>query len=125
VNPEFIKRYYETSRLHYLSTWKGELKEIVEKLEQKYPKSSSSKRSTRRIVMHIDFDCFFASVGIKDRSWLKNKPVAVSHSKGASEASSSDIGKENRACCILIVLTSALASCNYVARSYGLRNGMT
>lgn len=37
ANPEFIKRYYETSRLHYLSVWKGELKEIVQKLQEKYP----------------------------------------------------------------------------------------
>lgn len=113
VNPEFIKRYYETSRLHYLSTWKAELKEIVEKLEGKYPNEKKKKRNTAettggRVVMHIDFDCFFASVGIRDRPWLRDKPVAVSHSKGASEASSSDI-----------------ASCNYVARSFGVRNGIT
>ncbi|CAO3621599.1 unnamed protein product [Mucor fragilis] len=63
--------------------------------------------SYSRVVMHVDFDCFFASVGIKDRPSLKDLPVAVSHSKVVSEASSSDI-----------------ASCNYVARSYGVRNGM-
>ncbi|EPB91895.1 hypothetical protein HMPREF1544_01189 [Mucor circinelloides 1006PhL] len=117
VNPTFIKRYYETSRLHYLSTWKAELKSIVEQLEEKYksdPSVLSRKRkrasaaSYTRVVMHVDFDCFFASVGIKDRPHLKDLPVAVSHSKAVSEASSSDI-----------------ASCNYVARSYGVRNGMT
>lgn len=83
VNPTFIKRYYETSRLHYLSTWKGELKDIVEKLEQKYKSDPSMldrkrKRSSfsyNRVVMHLDFDCFFASVGIKDRPHLKNLPV--------------------------------------------------
>jgi DNA repair protein REV1 len=47
ANPEFIKRYYETSRLHYLSTWKVELKEIVSKLEKKY-KSDPSKSSGKR-----------------------------------------------------------------------------
>lgn len=97
-----------------MSTWKSELREIIEKLQVKYPKASASIDSKKRkreiesrVVMHIDFDCFFASVGIKDRPHLKNKPVAVSHSKGASEGSSSDI-----------------ASCNYVARSFGLKNGM-
>ncbi|KAL9545604.1 hypothetical protein MBANPS3_007072 [Mucor bainieri] len=116
VNPTFIKRYYETSRLHYLSTWKAELKSIVEQLEEKYKSDASMlgrkrKRlsaSYTRVVMHVDFDCFFASVGIKDRPHLKELPVAVSHSKVVSEASSSDI-----------------ASCNYVARAYGVRNGMT
>lgn len=41
---------------------------------------------------HVDFDCFFASVGIRDRPHLKDKPVAVSHSKGFCGDSSSDIG---------------------------------
>ncbi|GAN05676.1 DNA polymerase iv protein [Mucor ambiguus] len=116
VNPTFIKRYYETSRLHYLSIWKAELKSIVEQLEEKYksdPSMLSRKRkrlsaSYTRVVMHVDFDCFFASVGIKDRPHLKELPVAVSHTKVVSEASSSDV-----------------ASCNYVARAYGVRNGMT
>jgi len=84
VNPTFIKRYYETSRLHYLSTWKAELKSIVEQLEEKYksdPSVLSRKRkrasaaSYTRVVMHVDFDCFFASVGIKDRPHLKDLPV--------------------------------------------------
>lgn len=45
VNPEFIKRYYESSRLHHLSIWKGELKEIVANLQQKYP--SRKRKSTQ------------------------------------------------------------------------------
>lgn len=83
ANPTFIKRYYETSRLHYLSSWKAELKDIVEQLEEKYksdPSMLSRKRkrmsaSYTRVVMHVDFDCFFASVGIKDRPHLKELPV--------------------------------------------------
>lgn len=55
----------------------------------------------------MDFDCFFASVGLIDRPELQDKPVAVSHSKGIREGSSSDI-----------------ASCNYIARKYGISNGM-
>ncbi|KAI9345728.1 hypothetical protein BD770DRAFT_183450 [Pilaira anomala] len=109
VNPEFIKRYYESSRLHHLSIWKGELKEIVANLQQKYP--SKKRKSTQAddcVYMHVDFDCFFASVGIRDRPHLKDKPVAVSHSKGYCGDSSSDI-----------------ASCNYVARTFNIRNGMT
>ncbi|KAG2198709.1 hypothetical protein INT47_005394 [Mucor saturninus] len=104
VNPQFIKRYYETSRLHYLSVWKGELKDIVDTLQEKYPAKTTPHGP--RVIMHIDFDCFFASVGIKDRPHLRDQPVAVSH--GSGKESSSDI-----------------ASCNYVARSFGIHNGMT
>lgn len=47
-NPEFIKRFYETSRLHHLSTWKSELREIIEKLQVKYPKASANVDSKKR-----------------------------------------------------------------------------
>jgi DNA repair protein REV1 len=36
ADPDFIKRFYENSRLHHLSTWKEELKEIVGKMDEKY-----------------------------------------------------------------------------------------
>ncbi|KAI8075232.1 hypothetical protein BC940DRAFT_363262 [Gongronella butleri] len=116
MQPDFVKRYFQTSRLHYLSTWKAELKDIVrqarvdaEKAASSLAHSPSSVHSspTHRIIMHIDFDCFFASVGTRDRPELAGKPVAVAHGKGHHENSSSDI-----------------ASCNYIARSFGVCNGM-
>lgn len=33
------------------------------------------------MVMHIDMDCFFVSVGLRNRPELKGKPVAVTHAK--------------------------------------------
>ncbi|KAI8138573.1 hypothetical protein BJV82DRAFT_288370 [Fennellomyces sp. T-0311] len=108
VNPGFVKKYYTSSRLHHLSTWKSDIKaEIIRKLDSKFGKKRKRKRDSPRIVMHIDFDCFFASVGLLDRPQLKDKPVAVAHSQGTKDDSSSDI-----------------ASCNYIARSFGVRNGM-
>ncbi|TGZ76943.1 DNA/RNA polymerase, partial [Ascodesmis nigricans] len=53
--------------------------------------------------MHIDFDCFFAAVSIRDQPQHADKPVAVSH--GSSDA-------------------SEIASCNYIARGFGVKNGM-
>ncbi|RCH86140.1 deoxycytidyl transferase [Rhizopus azygosporus] len=105
ANAGFIQRYYETSRLHHLSTWKAELKELIGSMANKEDRKKQKKPF--RIIMHVDFDCFFASVGIKDHPHLKDKPVAVTHSNGISDVSSSDI-----------------ASCNYVARSFGVHNGM-
>lgn len=57
--------------------------------------------------MHIDMDCFFASVGTRDNPQLATRPVAITHSQGLTENS-----------------TAEIASCNYAARSFGISNGM-
>ncbi|KAI8875485.1 DNA/RNA polymerase [Backusella circina FSU 941] len=109
ANPDFIKTFYENSRLHHLATWKEELKEIVEKMDEKYKHNNKKQQQDGlRVIMHIDFDCFFASVGLRERPWLSQSPVAVTHSKGMDKDSSSDI-----------------ASCNYIAREYKIRNGIS
>jgi hypothetical protein len=33
------------------------------------------------VLMHLDMDCFFVSVGIRDKPELRDKPVAVTHAK--------------------------------------------
>ena len=55
-----------------------------------------------RKIIHIDMDCFYAAVEIRDRPELKGTPVAVGGSNGRG------------------VLTTA----NYEARKYGVRSAM-
>lgn len=43
--------------------------------------SNKSLSSSDSVVMHIDMDCFFVSVGLRNRPELKEKPVAVTHAK--------------------------------------------
>jgi nucleotidyltransferase/DNA polymerase involved in DNA repair len=108
--PEFIQQYFQQSRLHHLSTWKADLSEFVGDVMTSSSRvhRPSSLNTFPRIIMHVDMDCFFASVGIRDRPELSNKPVAVAHSRNdTTEKSSSEI-----------------ASCNYVARAKGVKNGM-
>lgn len=57
--------------------------------------------------MHVDLDCFFASVGLLCRPHLRGKPVVVTHCVGKTHDSRSDI-----------------ACASYEARKYGIRNGM-
>ena len=113
-SPDFIPRFFASSRLHHLSTWKSELSEMVASQMTKNNRPSGCKYKASkpdeafRTIMHIDMDCFFASVGVRDRPHLKGKPVAVAHSQGGLSLEYS---------------TSEIASCNYEARAKGVKNG--
>ncbi|KKZ64854.1 DNA repair protein REV1 [[Emmonsia] crescens] len=107
VNPEFIQQFYRESRLHHLSTWKAELKAQLQSAAQE---KGSSWRATkphvsgaRRYILHVDFDSFFAAVSIQKHPELADQPVAIAHGTGPG---------------------SEIASCNYPARSFGIKNGM-
>ncbi|OAX81285.1 hypothetical protein ACJ72_04372 [Emergomyces africanus] len=107
VNPEFIQQFYRESRLHHLSTWKAELKAQLQNAAQE---KGSLRRATkppvtgvRRYIMHVDFDSFFAAVSIRKHPELADQPVAIAHGTGPG---------------------SEIASCNYPARLFGIKNGM-
>lgn len=107
VNPGFLKQYYEESRLHHLSTWKADLKSQLQALAAE--KSSSQKirekriSGSRRYILHVDFDSFFAAVSLKKFPQYVDLPVAIAHGGGSG---------------------SEIASCNYPARKFGVKNGM-
>ncbi|CAH1257907.1 DNA repair protein REV1-like isoform X2 [Branchiostoma lanceolatum] len=42
----------------------------------------SKTQQLGKVVMHLDMDCFFVSVGLRNHPELRGKPVAVTHSKG-------------------------------------------
>ncbi|WAR59558.1 hypothetical protein PtB15_11B198 [Puccinia triticina] len=121
-DPSFIKTYFQQSRLHHLSTWKAELLQRVSILsENKKPTAKTSvvsakklkgDASDKRVIMHVDFDCFFISAGLIGQPELKGKPLAVCHAKATNSA------KPNGS-------TSEIASCSYEARAFGVRNGQT
>ena len=104
-NPNFLTDFYNNSRLHHISTMGALFKDYVGKLQQKSPDLSGKKHflrwvknkvdlcsstiispeeqsSNSRLVMHIDMDCFFVSVGLRNRPDLVGKPVAVAHARG-------------------------------------------
>ncbi|ORY65882.1 uncharacterized protein BCR38DRAFT_456568 [Pseudomassariella vexata] len=106
ANPDFIQQFYSESRLHHLSTWKAELKSRMQKLAaQKGLQAKAPKRrtGTRRYIMHVDFDSFFCAVSLKSSPEYIDKPTVVAHGSGNG---------------------SEIASCNYPARKFGVKNGM-
>lgn len=58
----------------------------------------------QRKIIHIDMDCFFAAVEMRDHPEYKNIPIAIG---------GSPTGR------------GVLATCNYEARKYGLRSAMS
>lgn len=107
ANPGFIKQYYSESRLHHLSAWKADLKA---KMQQMAAERSSSQKpvakrkpGARRYIFHVDFDSFFCAVSLKNAPEYADKPAVVAHGTGSG---------------------SEIASCNYPARSFGIKNGM-
>lgn len=107
-DPDFIKHYYLNSRLHHLSMWKAAVRQkYLTKAslfaDSIYTPHAKSKHSAK-VFLHVDFDCFFASVAIKLRPEIsESSPLCVAS------------GTHDK---------SDIASCNYEARKYGVKNGM-
>lgn len=59
--------------------------------------------AVQRKIIHVDMDCFFAAVEMRDNPELKNIPIAIG---GRSEQ------------------RGVIATCNYLARQYGVRSAM-
>ncbi|KEY71120.1 hypothetical protein S7711_00942 [Stachybotrys chartarum IBT 7711] len=106
ANPDFLAQYYSESRLHHLSTWKAELKSKMQRLAAENGltnKVIQRKPGSRRYILHVDFDSFFCAVSLKKHPEYVDKPAVVAHSGGSG---------------------SEIASCNYPARAFGIKNGM-
>jgi len=91
-DPSFVSEFYTHSRLHHISTWGSEYKAYVTALQSTVEPVAFSGRERlrevvgggqdrdtagsvggkpRRVIMHIDMDCFFVSVGLLSRPELK------------------------------------------------------
>jgi DNA polymerase IV len=61
------------------------------------------KESKARVIIHLDMDCFYAAIEVRDRPSLRGKPVGVG-------------GARDR--------RGVLTTCNYEARKFGVRSAM-
>ncbi|KAF7312418.1 DNA repair protein [Mycena indigotica] len=119
--PGYVKNYYQHSRLHFLSTAKSELQQLVReaRVQAENPGRAGiapisprkgKGRDEERVIMHCDFDCFFVSASLLKRPELRGKPVVVCHSQDGQGGDGS---------------TSEVACASYEARALGVKNGMS
>ena len=59
--------------------------------------------ASRRAIIHLDMDCFYAAIEVRDRPELRGKPVGVGGSRDRR---------------------GVLTTCNYEARKFGVRSAM-
>ncbi|CAE8627988.1 unnamed protein product [Polarella glacialis] len=104
-NPDFVQTFFKASRLHFIGVWRERYEEILDSLPPPPALPPPSEASgKRRVVVHVDMDCFFASVAMLGREEaLAGLPVAVAWGTGGS---------------------SEISTANYEARASGIRAGM-
>ena len=61
------------------------------------------EKSNARAIIHLDMDCFYAQIEVRDRPELRGKPVGVGGSRDRR---------------------GVLTTCNYEARKFGVRSAM-
>lgn len=106
IAPDFLDKFFGNSRLHHISTAKINMQEFVRRETEGKPRPKPNPNGLKTI-MHVDMDCFFVSVALASRPDLAGKPAAVCHARQTGASTHSEI-----------------ASCNYAARAFGLKNGM-
>ncbi|KAH3667196.1 hypothetical protein OGAPHI_002845 [Ogataea philodendri] len=106
-HPNFLSNFFAKSRLHHLSSWKADLRShfLHRAIDTLTSRKLEKVATSTRVILHVDFDCFFATVSALMHDPpidINSVPVCVTHGGN----------------------TSDIASCNYVARAKGCRNGM-
>ncbi|XP_062022940.1 DNA repair protein REV1 isoform X2 [Rosa rugosa] len=108
-DPKFVENYFKSSRLHFIGTWRNRYRKRFPSSSKGLDNTDSNRcapdSSLKTPIIHIDMDCFFVSVVIRQRPELKDRPVAVCHSDNPKG-------------------TAEISSANYPARDYGVRAGM-
>jgi DNA repair protein REV1 len=111
-DPNFVESFYRASRLHFIGTWKTRLENLMlSDLVQKAPNPSQTQ--SIRTIVHVDMDCFFASVAEASHPEFKGLPLAVCHSnaKGSGEISSANYEARKFGVCASMFMAKAKELC--------------
>jgi nucleotidyltransferase/DNA polymerase involved in DNA repair len=101
-----VAEFFASSRLAFIGSWRARAEALLATLAPPGPPPPPPPPGAPRGIIHIDMDCFFASVAAAATPALRGHPVAVCHGDRAA-ASSSEV-----------------ACASYEARAAGVRAGM-
>ncbi|GAB4852853.1 hypothetical protein Ancab_017050 [Ancistrocladus abbreviatus] len=108
-DPNFVENYFKSSRLHFIGTWRNRYRKrflgLSNRIKQTSSDANASATSRKTNIIHVDMDCFFVSVVIRNHPEIWDKPVAVCHSDSPKG-------------------TAEISSANYPARDFGVKAGM-
>ena len=108
------------SRLHFIGTWKARIEALMSSMAATAPRptvdpqgatllqgrsADQPGRLPERAIIHLDMDCFFASVAALTDPCFKGLPLAVCHSNSARGS-------------------GEVSAANYEARAFGVSAGM-
>lgn len=119
TDPDFLQNYFNSSRLSFIGSYKQRSESAGANASSTLNKNLANLPS---YIFHVDMDCFFAAVAIRNFPQYKDKPVVISHhgrkrDNGGGEGMSfqAKVSKNS---------TSECATCNYKAREFGIKKGM-
>jgi BRCT domain, a BRCA1 C-terminus domain/impB/mucB/samB family len=101
TDPNFLESFFAASRLSFIGSYK-------QRARQSPRKTNTLQTEGDRFVFHVDMDCFFASVVLRNYPQYKDKPVVISH-HGEKKGSSSvprDIPKASSSECATVSFCS-------------------
>ena len=122
TDPNFLDSYFASSRLSFIGSFKQREKSTHHYNGTGLPTLAPN---SRKLIFHVDMDCFFASVVLRNYPQYQDKPVVISHHGNRSEQRR-DAERGNNALHGHVPKNSSseCATCNYEARKYGIKKGM-
>ena len=152
ISSGFIEGYYKNSRLHHLSTWKAELKHLVQEAQERAEVAFNSGKATK-VTSDFRADDAESGVSMRGAELVMKSPTSKSKWKGKKKATE-DNERVIMHCdfdCFFVAAglvsrpelkgkpvvvchsqgnqggsssTSEIASSSYEARKFGIKNGM-
>ena len=117
---DFVQRFYQNSRLHHLSLQKQQLLQQYSFTRDSASSTSSSQNHPdSALILHVDMDCFFVQVSCAAAGhpeWIHTRPCGVSHHSSPTKQPPTSTKPHGS--------SADVASCNYLARDRGVKNGM-